>query len=155
MTSVRAFSQRSARLLLVARLAVCRASHFQGSCKNLPARRTWHQARNSLPQRPPRTAHDHRPVLLSCRALSIKVLTYELSEVRAELEMRYKARFWRVRRVAEEDERDEILGHTRRYITLFAIFTPLVIIMLVLSPITREETSNEESIQSHFPAQSH
>ena len=75
--------------------------------------------------------------------------------VRAGLQMLYKARFWRVRRVAEEDERDEILGHTRRYITLFAIFTPLVIIMLVLSPMTREETTNEENIQSHFPAQSH
>ena len=94
-------------------------------------------------------------IAVRVRADSIKVLAYELSEVRSGLQMRYKARFWRVRRVAEEDERDEILGHTRRYITLFAIFTPLVIIMLVLSPITREETANEESVQSLFPAQSH
>ena len=57
-------------------------------------------------------------IAVRVRADSIKVLAYELSEVRAGLQMRYKARFWRVRRVAEEDERDEILGHTRRYITL-------------------------------------
>lgn len=88
---------------------------------------------------------------------SFKVVTCNLENAFPEYQMRIKATFWKTKRVTEEEERDQVLKHARRYIILFVIFTPLAMIILALSPIIREEESNEKSRAEHlhFPAQSY
>lgn len=87
----------------------------------------------------------------------VKVLTCNLENALPQFQMQVKASFWKIKRVAEEEERDQVLKHARRYTILFMIFTPLAMIILALSPITRQEESNERNraAHHHFPAQSY
>ena len=87
----------------------------------------------------------------------VKVLTFNLEEVFPQSQMLVNAIFWKIRRVAEEEERDQVLKHARRYTVFFAIFIPLAIIMLVLSPISRQEDPNDKdrATHHHFPTQSY
>lgn len=88
-------------------------------------------------------------IITSSHAENIKLLTYDMEKISPEYQMIAKAGFWKSKRLAEEEERDIVLKHTRRYTRLFAVFIPLAIVMLIVSPLTEkgEEYENPKNEQ--------
>ena len=82
-------------------------------------------------------------IATSSHAENIKLLTYDMEKIFPEHQMIAKAGFWKSKRLAEEKERDIVLKHTRRYTRLFAVFIPLAIVMLIVSPLTEKGEEHE------------